>query len=140
MIIEKNSELYYLSNLKYTEDYNFKIRAVSGKGRSLWSKEVISKPISWNSTPAAPVLSYEIDSNKTFIKLTWQNLGNGINYELERKIEGDHYRTIYDGSSLEFIERSIFLGKKVNYRISAYSTTEKVYSEFSNVIEITVTK
>ncbi len=140
IIIEKNSELYYLTNLKYTEDYNFKIRAVSSKGRSLWSNEVTTKPISWNSTPATPVLSYEIDSNKTFIKLIWQNLGNGINYELERKIEDDHYRTIYDGSSSEFIERSIYSGKKVYYRLSAYSTAEKVYSEFSNIIEITVTK
>lgn len=140
VIISSNLELYYLSNLKYTEDYFLKIRAVSPKGRSLWSKEVSAKPISWNSTPATPVLTFEIDSNKTSIKLTWNNLGVGIYYELEKKIEGGHFNKIYDGAALEFIDKTILTNKKMYYRLTSYTTAEKVFSEYSNTVEIMVNR
>lgn len=138
IIVNANQEVAIISNLTFNENYIFRIRAVSVNGSSLWSNEVSAKPVSWNSTPPTPVLAVKYDTLSNSNKLTWTNVGQTINYRVEKKYEGSHYNVIYDGSLLEFDDKIIIKNKKIYYRITAYSTSEKVYSDYSTEIEILV--
>jgi hypothetical protein len=124
-------------DVKTGKTYYYKIKASVTTNKTTTSG--YSKVKSAKCVPAKPAGVKAASSTKNQVKVSWNKVSGASGYEIYRKEKNGEYKkikTITNGSTVTYTDKSAKSGKTYTYKIRAYRTVDskKVYSSYSKEV------